>query len=167
MLVYPLHLGMNGTQWLSGRVLDLRPRGHGFEPHRHHCVVSLSKTHVFLLSTGSTQEDPSRHNWKIIDWDVKDQIKQTKCSKQLYCEMYCTLTDISYLNIYLYHFQDRIEGIEVQAAQFVESGHFDSDNIQAKQTQLLNRYKALQVNRKMTSINWVSKHEILTLIPNG
>ena len=32
-----------GAQWLSGRVLDLRPRGHGFEPHRRHCVVSLSK----------------------------------------------------------------------------------------------------------------------------
>ena len=29
---------------LSGRVLDQRPRGHGFEPHRCHCVVSLSKT---------------------------------------------------------------------------------------------------------------------------
>ena len=27
----------------SGRVLDLRPRGHRFEPHRRHCVVSLSK----------------------------------------------------------------------------------------------------------------------------
>ena len=25
------------------RVLDLRPRGCGFEPHRRHCVVSLSK----------------------------------------------------------------------------------------------------------------------------
>ena len=32
-----------GAQWLSGRVLDLRPRGHRFEPHRRHCVVSLSK----------------------------------------------------------------------------------------------------------------------------
>ena len=32
-----------GAQWLSGRVLDSRPRGHGFEPHRHHCIVSLSK----------------------------------------------------------------------------------------------------------------------------
>ena len=31
-----------GAQWLSGRVLDLRPKGQGFEPH---CVVSLSKTH--------------------------------------------------------------------------------------------------------------------------
>ena len=27
----------------SGRVLDSRPRGRGFEPQRHHCVVSLSK----------------------------------------------------------------------------------------------------------------------------
>ena len=32
-----------GAQWLSGRVLDLRPRGHRFEPHQCHCVVSLSK----------------------------------------------------------------------------------------------------------------------------
>ena len=27
----------------SGRVLDARPRGRGFEPHQSHCVVSLSK----------------------------------------------------------------------------------------------------------------------------
>ena len=32
-----------GAQWLSGRVLDSRPRGREFEPHRRHCVVSLSK----------------------------------------------------------------------------------------------------------------------------
>ena len=32
-----------GAQWLSGRVLDSRPKGCGFEPHRRHCVVSLSK----------------------------------------------------------------------------------------------------------------------------
>ena len=32
-----------GAQWLSGRVLDSRPRGRGFGPHRRHCVVSLSK----------------------------------------------------------------------------------------------------------------------------
>ena len=32
-----------GVQWLSGKELDLRPRGHGFEPHRPLCVVSLSK----------------------------------------------------------------------------------------------------------------------------
>ena len=32
-----------GAQWLSGRVLDSRPKGRGFEPHRRHCLVSLSK----------------------------------------------------------------------------------------------------------------------------
>ena len=34
-----------GAQWLSGSLHDSRPRGPRFEPHRHHCVVSLSKTH--------------------------------------------------------------------------------------------------------------------------
>ena len=66
-----------GAQWLSGRVLDLRPMGRGFEPHQHHCVVSLSKIYLSLLSTGSTQEDLSQHNWKNVDWDVKNQ-NQTK-----------------------------------------------------------------------------------------
>ena len=32
-----------GAQWLSGRVLEPRLRGHGFEPHLHHCVMTLSK----------------------------------------------------------------------------------------------------------------------------
>ena len=52
---------------LSGRVLEWRPRGSGFKIHQRHSVVSLSKTHLSLLSTGSTQEDLSRHNWKIVD----------------------------------------------------------------------------------------------------
>ena len=30
------------AQWLSGRVLDLRAKGRGFEPHRRPCIVSLS-----------------------------------------------------------------------------------------------------------------------------
>ena len=32
-----------GAQWLSGRVLDSRPKGREFEPSRRHCIVSLSK----------------------------------------------------------------------------------------------------------------------------
>ena len=31
------------AQWPSGRVLDSRPRGRGFEPLLRRCVVSLSK----------------------------------------------------------------------------------------------------------------------------
>ena len=48
-----------GAQWLSGRVLTQDRGGHEFETHRHHCVVSLSNTHLSLLSTVSPQEDPT------------------------------------------------------------------------------------------------------------
>ena len=54
-----------GAQWLSGRVLDsrlLRLRSCRFERHRRHCIVSFSKTHYHLLSTGSTLKDPPRHD---------------------------------------------------------------------------------------------------------
>ena len=30
---------------------------------------------------GPTQEDPSRHNWTIVDWDIKNQTKQTHIFK--------------------------------------------------------------------------------------
>ena len=32
-----------GVQWLSGRVFDSRLKGRGFESHRCHCLMSLSK----------------------------------------------------------------------------------------------------------------------------
>ena len=37
------HQKFVGVQWLSGKVLDSRLKGDGFEPYLHHCVVSLSK----------------------------------------------------------------------------------------------------------------------------
>ena len=45
-----------GVQSFSGRVLDSRQKGHRFEPHRRHCVVSLSKTHLSMFSTGSPRK---------------------------------------------------------------------------------------------------------------
>ena len=49
-----MYLLIMGAQRLSGRVLESRQRGRGFEPHRHHCVVSLSKN--IKLNTGSIQK---------------------------------------------------------------------------------------------------------------
>ena len=37
-----------GAQWLSGILLDSRPRGRGFEPHRRHCVVVLEQDTLIL-----------------------------------------------------------------------------------------------------------------------
>ena len=38
-----------GVQWLSGRVLDWRPMGRGFEHYRRHCVVVLEQD-TFILA---------------------------------------------------------------------------------------------------------------------
>ena len=38
-----------GAQWLSGRVLDSRPRGRGFVPHWRHFVVVLEQD-TFILA---------------------------------------------------------------------------------------------------------------------
>ena len=38
-----------GAQWLSGRVLDSRPQGRGYEPQRRHCVVVLEQD-TFILA---------------------------------------------------------------------------------------------------------------------
>ena len=43
LLVWYQSIQMEGAQWLSGRVLDSRPKGRGLEAHRRHCVVSFSK----------------------------------------------------------------------------------------------------------------------------
>ena len=49
-------MAYGGVQWLSGGVLDSRPRGCGFQPHQHRCVVSLSTTHpsLVLIRPGKT-----------------------------------------------------------------------------------------------------------------
>ena len=47
--VTDLSLQTMGAQWLSGRLLDSRPRGPGFEPHRRHCVVALEQDTFILV----------------------------------------------------------------------------------------------------------------------
>ena len=48
-LVSRISTESGGAQWLSGRVLDSRPKGSGFEPHRRHCVVVLEQD-TFILA---------------------------------------------------------------------------------------------------------------------
>ena len=63
-----------GAQWLSGRVLDSRPKIHRFEPHLRHCVVSLSKK----INPSLVMVQPRKIRPTIIErLDVKNQIKQT------------------------------------------------------------------------------------------
>ena len=50
----------------------------------------LKQDTLALLSTGIMQEDPSRHNWKNVDWDLQNQIKQ----KTMDCYTICIFNDI-------------------------------------------------------------------------
>ena len=72
-----IYIHCGGARWLSGRVSDSGARGRGFETYRRR-VVSLSKNFTPRKYWLITQEAvaPSRHDWKIVDWDVKPQLKQ-------------------------------------------------------------------------------------------
>ena len=54
--------------------------------------MTLSKTLYPLLSTGLTQEDPSQHDPKSVDWEVKNQIKQTFSSRYVIVSSYALLS---------------------------------------------------------------------------
>ena len=43
-----------GAQWLSGRVLELRQRGPGFEPHRRHRVARHINPSLVLVKPRKT-----------------------------------------------------------------------------------------------------------------
>ena len=73
-----------GEQWLSGRVLDSRPRDRGFEPRRCHCVVFSGKTHLSLLSTGWTRK-PRPEITEKVDCG-HNRIRQTNHD----CRCHCT-----------------------------------------------------------------------------
>ena len=87
-------LSNRGARWLSGRVSDSGARGPGFETYRRR-VVSLSKTlyspKVLINYPGSDGIripkkhrailDPSRRDWKIVDWDIKPQHNQPNCPR--------------------------------------------------------------------------------------
>ena len=68
-----------GAQWLSGRVLDSRPKGRGFEPHQRHCVVSLSKNiNPSLVVVQPRKTRPFITERLLMGRKESNQTKQTK-----------------------------------------------------------------------------------------
>jgi spectrin alpha len=50
--------------------------------------------------------------------------------------------------------QDRIEGIRVAASQFVERGHFDADNIKAKEVCIHIMFKVMCIKNNLNLHNF-------------
>ena len=80
LLFHKIHCG--AVRERSGSVVECLTRDRGARVRASPvslCMLwSLSKTHLSYLSTGSTQEDPSLFNWKIVygTWRIKSN-KQT------------------------------------------------------------------------------------------
>ena len=80
----------------SGRVLDSRPRGRGFEPHRRHCVVSLSKSiNPSLVLVQPRMTCPFIIERLLMGGKESNQTKQFK-SKSTGCFYICSFTIIGY-----------------------------------------------------------------------
>ena len=73
-----------GAQWLSGRVLDSRPRGHGFEPHPRHCVVSLNKSiHPSLVLVQPRKTQPFITERLLMGRKESNQTKKKQMGKYM------------------------------------------------------------------------------------
>ena len=83
-----------GAQWLSGRVLDSRPKGRGVESHRRHCVVSLSKNiNPSLVLVQPRKTRPFITERLLMGGKESNQTKQTKTTastKPLFLNMIST-----------------------------------------------------------------------------
>ena len=67
-------------QWLSGRVLESIRRGRGFEPHRRHCIVSLSKNiYPSLVLVQPRKTRPYITERLLMGRKESNQIKQNPC----------------------------------------------------------------------------------------
>ena len=76
-----------GAQWLSGRVLDSRPKGRGFKPHRGHCVVVFEQDTFILASLVLVQ--PRKTHPCLIERLLigRKESNQTKQSIYIACTM--------------------------------------------------------------------------------
>ena len=72
----------------SGRVLDYRPRGCGYEPQRRHCVVSLCKNiNPSLVLVQSRKTRPCITERLLMEGEESNQTNKTKyvsVSKNVY-----------------------------------------------------------------------------------
>ena len=81
-MAFSIAFKKEGAQWLSGRVLDSKPRGRGFEPHRRHCVVSLSKNiNPSLVLVQPRKTRPFKAERLLIRRKNSNQTNKTKAFK--------------------------------------------------------------------------------------
>ena len=83
-ILFDVGIPNSGWRERSGSVVECLTRDRGAAGSSltgFTALWSLSKTHLCQLSTGSTQEDPSLFNWKIVDGTLR--IKSNKRTNKI------------------------------------------------------------------------------------
>ena len=99
-----------GAQWLSGRVLDSRPKGRGFEPHRRHCILSLNNNiNLSFVLVQPRKTRPFITERLLMGRKESNQTnKQTKVTKRPICK---SGRRSNILSIFLFLFSNKMFGI--------------------------------------------------------
>ena len=115
-----------------------------------HTLLSQTETKGNKLREASQQQQFNRSIEDVEGWlyEIEGQLKSEDYGKHFKTRL--DLTGVqnlqkkhALLEADVHAHQDRVDGIVIQANQFVESGHFDADNIRKKQEDVCRRYEAL------------------------
>ena len=77
---------LGSTHSSVGRAPDSWSQGRGFDPHSGRGVVSLSKTLPNCLVLVKPWK-PSQNDWKIVDWDIKQEQNKTNKNDLVYSNL--------------------------------------------------------------------------------
>ena len=96
------------AQRLSGRVVDSRKKGRGFQPHRHHCLVSLSKNiNPSLVLVQPRKTRPFITEKLLMGRKESNQTKQILMYATNFClfirSISCSVLNYNCTNRYLLH----------------------------------------------------------------
>ncbi|XP_067134094.1 spectrin alpha chain-like isoform X2 [Centruroides vittatus] len=108
-------------------------------------LVEVTKRKRDKLAEAAAQQQFNRSVEDVEIWlsDIEKQLSSDDIGKDL-TSVQKLLKKHSLLEIDVTSHQDRIEGIEIQANQFLMQGHFDSEAIKNKCDKLVERYSALK-----------------------
>lgn len=139
---------------------DLIEHNHYASDHIHKCIDELKSLWEQLhhntelrgikLQDASNQQQFNRNVEDIENWltEVEGQLMSEDFGKDLNSVQNLQKKH-ALLETDVQSRQDRIDSIVENAEKLVEAGHFDADNIRAKQEQLVDRYKSLQEPMKL------------------
>ena len=115
-----------GVQWLSGRVLESRLRGRGFEPHQCFCVVFFSKNINPSLVLVQYRKTPPFITERLLMGRKKSNKQQTSWQRAIinYNLLFVLTCKVFFIYIQEVHFINNPLPTEIFCMLFLSSADF-------------------------------------------